>query len=129
MRKSLALLALIALAGCGTLLPADPPPQLVHTPGAPIVVSETRIDAGIFELAYPRDWRVVKLNEAKGGGLHLMFVAPDGGSVRLRQVAADTPGERVLVLDSGWGLKYTIAPGDAPSPHFDMQARALVDSI
>ena len=126
---ALALLALFALAGCGTLLPAEPPPQLAHTPGAPIIVSETRIDAGIFQLAYPRDWRVVKLNEAGGGGLHLMFVAPDGGSVRLQQVAADTPGERVLVLDNGWGLKYTIAPGDAPSPHFEAQARALVDSI
>ena len=126
---ALAFFALIFLAGCGALPPADTPPQLAHTPGAPIVVSESRIDAGIFQLAYPPDWRVVKLNEAGGGGLHLMFVAPDGGSVRLRQVDADTPGERVLILENGWGVEYAIAPGDQPSPHFDRRARALVASI
>lgn len=116
------------LAGCGALLPARPPSQLVNTPGAPIIISEGNIDAGVFRVDYPSAWRVVKLNEA-GGGLHLSFVAPDGSSVTLAQVAGDTEGEQILRLENGWGVKVTIELTDTPSAHFSRQAQALVESI
>lgn len=116
------------LAGCSALLPARPPAQLAHTPGAPIIISEGSVDAGVFHVDYPPAWRVVKLNEA-GGGLHLAFVAPGGGSITLAQVAGDTEGEEILRLDNGWGVKVTIVLADTPSPHFPRQAQALVASI
>ena len=128
MRRALFACALLMLAGCGALLPARPPAQLANTPGAPIIVSEGNIDAGVFRVDYPPAWRVVKLNEA-GGGLHLSFIAPDGSSITLAQVAGDTAGEQILRLDNGWGVKVTIESADTPSPHFSRQAQALVDSI
>lgn len=116
------------LAGCGGLLPARPPAQLANTPGAPIIISEGSVAAGVFRVDYPPAWRVVKLNEA-GGGLHLSFIAPAGGSVTLAQVAGDTEGEQILRLDNGWGVKVSIEISDTPSPHFSRQAQALVESI
>lgn len=128
MRRAFFVCALLLLAGCGALLPARPPAQLAHTPGAPIIVSEGNIDAGVFRVDYPPAWRVVKLNEA-GGGLHLSFIAPDDSSVTLAQVAGDTAGEHILRLDNGWGVKVTIESADTPSPRFSRQAQSLVDSI
>lgn len=128
MRRALYICAMLTLAGCGALLPARPPAQLANTPGAPIIVSQGNIDAGVFRVDYPPAWRVVKLNEA-GGGLHLAFIAPDGGSVTLAQVAGDTAGEDILRLENGWGVKVTIAAADSPSAHFSRQAQALVASI
>ncbi len=116
------------LAACGTLLPARPPAQLANTPGAPIIVSDGKVATDVFRLDYPPAWRVVKLNEA-GGGLHLSFIAPDGSSVTLAQVAGDTPGEQILRLENGWGVKVSIAAADSPSAHFSQQAQALVASI
>ena len=128
MQRALFVCALLMLAGCGALLPARPPSQLANTPGAPIVISDRNIDAGVFRVDYPPAWRVVKLNEA-GGGLHLSFVAPDGGNVTLAQVAGDTEGEQILRLENGWGVKVTIEMSDTPSPHFSRQAQALAESI
>ncbi|MCY3572885.1 MAG: hypothetical protein OXG92_14890 [Chloroflexi bacterium] len=126
--RALLVCALLMLAGCGALLPAQPPAQLANTPGAPIVVSRGSIETGVFRVEYPPAWRVVKLNEA-GGGLHLSFIAPDGGNVTLAQVAGDTAGEEILRLENGWGVKVTIKHSDAPSAHFSQQAQALVKSI
>ena len=128
MQRALRVCALLMLAGCGALLPARQPSQLVNTPGAPIIVSPDHVDAGVFRVDYAPAWRVVKLNEA-GGGLHLAFIAPDGGSVTLAQVAGDTAGEDILRLENGWGVKVTIAAADSPSAHFSRQAQALKDSI
>jgi len=127
-RRALFVCALLMLAGCSALLPARPPPQLANTPGAPIVVSEGSVDAGVFRVDYPPAWRVVKLNEA-GGGLHLAFIAPDSSRITLAQVAGDTAGEEILRLDNGWGVKVTIESADTDSAHFSRQAQALVMSI
>lgn len=71
-----ALTACIMLAACGPIVPATVPAQLAHTPGAPIVLSETRVEAETFSSAYPDGWRIVKASEA-GAAAQLVFVSPD----------------------------------------------------
>lgn len=46
----------ICLAAC---VPATTPPQLTHTPGQPVTITDESFDNGVFSLRYPRDWRVV----------------------------------------------------------------------
>jgi len=69
-------LLLLIFAACAPIVPATTPPQLQHTPGAPITISETRLDGGAFQVAYPAGWRVVKGNPA-GEPLRATFVSPD----------------------------------------------------
>ncbi len=62
LRHSLCLLLLVV--GCGPLVPATQPPQLAHTPGAFVVVDAETFDAGVFRVAYPQGWRIVKSSTA-----------------------------------------------------------------
>lgn len=65
---------LLTLSACAPLVPAKTPPQLAHTPGAPVQISEQIYDAGTFQLRYPAGWRVVKLSEA-GAPMTAVFVS------------------------------------------------------
>lgn len=64
------------LSACSLLVPAKTPPQLEHTPGVPIIITDDYIDAGWFTIDYPDGWRVVKTS-ISGQPLALVFASPD----------------------------------------------------
>lgn len=72
-------LFLILFAACQSLVPAQSPPQLSHTPGAPISITDNQIDAGWFTLDYPDGWRVVTSIALEP--LELVLVSPDDAMV------------------------------------------------
>ena len=119
-----------ALAACAPLIPATAPPHIQHTPGAAVIVTDNRFDAGVLQLEYPRAWTVVKTSEAASERIQVYFVAPDGGLVFLRQVAADdqSSGE-TLNLPNGVVLKASVQAADEPSANFASQARQLLESV
>jgi len=71
----LLLLLMIMLSACQSIIPAQSPPQLEHTPGVPISITDNQIDAGWFTLDYPDGWRVV--TNIAGEPLELVLVSPD----------------------------------------------------
>ena len=64
---------LLLLSAC---VPAQVPPQLAHTPGPPITITEDTITTDVFTVRYPRGWRVVKLSIA-GAPPWLAFISED----------------------------------------------------
>ena len=72
---------------CQSIVPASVPPQLSHTPGAPLVITENRIEAEWFSLAYPDGWRVVT-NIAEEP-LRLILISPDDELLIYVQDASD----------------------------------------
>jgi len=66
---------LVILSACGSLVPATVPPQLQHTPGSPITITDNQIVADAFTLAFPDGWRVIT-NVAELP-LELILVDPD----------------------------------------------------
>jgi hypothetical protein len=85
MRFLLLFVLLIALLACSSLVPANAPLQLNATAGAPIVINDESVDAGLFTVDYPDGWRVVKLSLA-GAPIELVFVSPDETMrIQLRQ--------------------------------------------
>jgi len=124
--RYVAVLFLFASA-CSPLAPAKTPPQIGHTPGASVTVSETRFDAGIFQLDYPANWRIVKLSTADTKYLKLVFVAPDQSTVTLTQV--ENADKNVVRLDNGVVIIVEInATAAAVAGFFDLAER-LVKSI
>jgi hypothetical protein len=84
-------LLLIALTACQPLVPATTPPQLEHTPGAFVSVTDDSYDAGVFRVRYPEGWRVVKTSIA-GAPMEVVFVSPDEEmTIRLSEAAFDAP--------------------------------------
>jgi len=69
-------LCLLLLSACGSLVPATTPPQLEHTPGIPITITDERIITPDFTVDYPDGWRVVKTSIA-GAPLEFVFASPD----------------------------------------------------
>jgi hypothetical protein len=67
---------LFIMAACVPQIPATTPPQLQHTPGAFVVVDERIYDAGVFRVAYPSGWRIVKSSIA-AAPMEVVFVSPD----------------------------------------------------
>lgn len=63
------------LTACQSLIPASTPPQLEHTPGAPVTITESRIEGEWFALDYPDNWRVITNIAIEP--LHLIMVSPD----------------------------------------------------
>lgn len=63
------------LSACQSIVPATSPPQLNHTPGASLSITDNQIDAGWFTLDYPDGWRVVT-NESVAE-FRLILVSPD----------------------------------------------------
>lgn len=53
------LVLVLLLAGCGSLVPAQVPPQLTHTPGPPVIVTDNEVRTVAFRAQYPRGWQVV----------------------------------------------------------------------
>lgn len=131
LHSCLSLLAFaVLLAACSPLAPAAERPHLSHTPGAFVVVTDGRLDAGIFKLEYPPSWRVVKASPAVESLLRITLVAPDGGIVSLSQLAADAEASaRALRLDSGILIQVLIEPGDQPAASFRASAEGIVSSI
>jgi hypothetical protein len=72
---SLSVLTML-IAACVPQIPATTPPQLQHTPGAFVVVDEHVYDAGVFRVAYPAGWRIVKSSVASAP-MEVIFVSPD----------------------------------------------------
>lgn len=68
-------LLIIMLSACQSIVPATNPPQLSHTPGAPITITDNQIDAGWFMLDYPDGWRIVTNIAIEP--LRLTLVSPD----------------------------------------------------
>lgn len=118
---------LLSACACSPLVPAAKPPQLQHTPGAFVTVGETRFDAGIFQLDYPSNWRVVKLSTANTNAIKVAFVAPDQSTVTLTQV--ESADENVIRLDDGVALTAEIEPAGRPGNSFFNAAKHLVSSI
>lgn len=128
-------LALLLLAcGCLPHIPATVPPQLSHTPGAFVRLSESHFDAGSFRLDYPPAWRIIKTSTAAAAQLEVVFAAPSGSTITLTQVAAPAvdsdspPHQQFIRLANGITLRLRLqtAPGDA---NFARQAQALIASI
>ena len=118
------------ITACAPLAPASAPPQLQHTPGIPVVVTENHVDAGIFRLDYPPSWRVAKLSPAAAERIELAIIAPDGGSVSLAQLTAPvTGGGRTKKLKNGVILHIAIKPAESPSVDFASRVEKLVTSI
>jgi hypothetical protein len=52
--------AILVLIGClAACVPAAAPPQLTHTPGQSVTITEETFANAAFALRYPRGWRVV----------------------------------------------------------------------
>lgn len=127
--RPVALLLLLASA-CSSLVPATVPPQLQHTPGAFVRLSETQFDASFFRLDYPSTWRVVKLNTADNTRLQVVFVAPDQSTVTLTQVdGAKADAYNILTLENGIALAVHIKASQDMAASFPKQAELLVASI
>lgn len=63
------------LSACQSIVPATSPPQLSHTPGASLTITDNHIDAGWFTLDFPDGWRVVTNIAIEP--LHFTLVSPD----------------------------------------------------
>ncbi len=125
-RRYVAILFLFASA-CSPLAPAKTPPQIQHTPGAFVTISETRFDAGVFQLDYPSNWRVVKLSTADTNYLKVAFVAPDQSTVTLTQV--ENADKTVVRLGNGVVIAVEINATAAAVASFFEHAERLVKSI
>ncbi|MEO1644801.1 MAG: hypothetical protein AAFR67_06415 [Chloroflexota bacterium] len=68
---------MLLLTACGSLVPATTPPQLEHTPGVPISITDERITTPGFTVDYPDGWRVIKTSIAEAP-LEFVFASPDG---------------------------------------------------
>jgi len=121
---------LCALAACAPLIPATAPPQIKNTPGAFVVVTDKTFDAGLFRLDFPRSWSVIITSQAYYGHIQVVFKAPDGGIVSLRQVeSAGSTADEYRILPNGVILRVAIEAAEQPSEQFPAQARQLLSSI
>jgi hypothetical protein len=67
------MLIALSFAAC---IPAQTPPQLAHTPGAPVVVAGSRVETTAFAVDAPSGWRIITSPAALPP--FLIFAAPDG---------------------------------------------------
>lgn len=74
-------LALIILcaAACGPIVPATTPPQLNHTPGAPVIVTWDTYTASEFSAHYPSGWTVI--TSPAFSTTWVVFTSPDEQAV------------------------------------------------
>lgn len=72
---TLALCLPLVVVGC-TSLPAQPPPQLVATPGAFVVVDERTVKTPTYRVDAPAGWKIVKSSIA-ADPIVLVFASPD----------------------------------------------------
>ncbi len=124
--QALGILVLFASA-CSSLAPAKTPPQIQHTPGAFVTISGNYFDAGIFQLQYPANWRVVKLSTADANYLKIAFVAPDQSIMFLTQV--ENTDKNVIRLGNGVALAVEIDASDNADSGFFNDAKHLISLI
>jgi hypothetical protein len=81
-------------------IPADTPPQLAHTPGTPVVITQDRVEAAHFSAVYPPGWRVITSPAELDSSL--IFAAPDNCALIILATTpinppdlADCPGESI----------------------------------
>lgn len=74
--KALLLAVCIAGAAC---VPADVPPQLEFTAGAPFVVDDDRYESAFFSVRVPQGWRIVSAPAEQPD--FVIFVAPDDNAL------------------------------------------------
>jgi hypothetical protein len=70
------LIAALLLAGC---VPAAPPPHLMNTPGAPVIVDGERVITEAFRARAPAGWRIIL--GAASAPPTVIFAAPDNCSL------------------------------------------------
>ena len=122
------ILLIMLLSACAPVVPATAPPQLEHTPGAFVVVTDKLFDAGLFRVDYPKSWRAVKTSIAADDHLQVVFAAPDGSAVTLTQV--DSAGDEPFVdLDNGIILQIQIQPAGSHAAAFVSDAEKLAATI
>jgi len=129
---------LLMLAAC---VPATVPPQLNATPGAAVVVTDGRYDAGAFSALRPDGWRVV--TSAADAPPSVIFVAPDDTALIMLTTGVigepprptaltDTPLrdrlERVTLVDGQTLTVYATAPA-AEWKHVRAQTDAVITSL
>ena len=123
----------LVLAGCAPIVPATTPPQLEHTPGAVVIVTENSFDAGVFQVDYPQSWRVVKTSIAASPLIQVVFVAPDKSAIILSQSESvgDSSGEdeQFITLDNGVIIQVLVTASDDADDNFDALAEHLISSI
>jgi hypothetical protein len=130
----LRLIIFVALLGaCAPIVPAKTPPQLAHTPGAFVVVTDDTFDAGIFSVDYPQSWRVVKTSIASTPFIQVVFVTPDDSSITLTQTEttdnSSNADERFITLDNDVVIQVLMTPSDDADENFNDLAKQLISSI
>ena len=126
------LLSLI-IGACAPIVPATTPPQLEHTPGAFVVVTNETFDAGVFRVDYPQSWRVVKTSIASTPLIQVVFVTPDESSITLTQMEAvndaTSSDERFITLENDVIIQVLIKPSDDADDTLLDLADQLINSI
>lgn len=92
--KLRALLVAVCL-GAAACVPADVPPQLTFTPGAPFVVDDDHYESAFFRVRVPQGWRIVSAPAEQPD--FVIFVAAENRA--LMQFSA-RPIDPVPTLDS-----------------------------
>ncbi len=123
----------LVLGACAPIVPATTPPQLEHTPGAFVVVTDETFDAGTFRVDYPQSWRVVKTSIASTPLIQVVFVTPDESSITLTQLEAvsDTANddERFITLENDVIIQVLIELSNDVEDTFVDDADQLINSI
>ncbi len=123
----------LMIGGCAPIVPATTPPQLEHTPGAFVVVTNETFDAGVFRVDYPHSWRVVKTSIASTPLIQVVFVTPDESSITLTQMdtVSDTTNddERFITLENDVMIQVLIKASDDAEDTFLVYADQLINSI
>lgn len=123
----------LLIGACVPIIPATTPPQLKHTPGAFVVVTDGTFDAGVFRVDYPQSWRVVKTSIASTAMIQVVFVAPDEQSITLTQVEdisnSTSDNEQFITLDNGIIIQVIVTPSDDADDTFNNLANQLITSI
>ena len=103
----------ILLAGCGTLVPAQVPPQLTHTPGPPVIVTDNEVRLTAFQARYPRGWQVI--TGPALGDPWVIFVNPDQTAlIVLATNPADTEVSPPAAGDNVCRLQQSVQLGGSP---------------
>lgn len=84
---ALQIIICVMLSACSSL-PAQPPPQLQHTPGPALMVAERTLQTSVYRVDPPAGWRVVKSTIASEP-IVLVLVAPDDSM--MIQIADEPP--------------------------------------
>lgn len=128
-----ALISGFIMGACSPLVPATTPPQLDHTPGAFVIVTEDTFDGGIFRVDYPSSWRIVKTSIAGAENLQVVFVSPDDHAITLTQVdsvsAMTNENEQFITLDNGVVIQVIVAVSEENILLFEEQANRLIGSV